>query len=65
MDRKPRQFDRFPFENKQKSLEKISFLKNTVDKFHGGYLYTRMRNLPCYLNWQGAVDLTCRIRAIV
>ena len=20
-----------------------------------------MRNLPCYLNWQGAVDLTCRI----
>ena len=35
MDRKSRQFDRFPFENKQKSLEKISFLRNTVDKFHG------------------------------
>ena len=35
MDRKPRQFDRFPFENEQKSLEKISFLRNTVDKFHG------------------------------
>jgi len=35
MDRKPREFDRFPFENKQKSLEKISFLRHTVDKFHG------------------------------